>query len=222
MLDQRRIDAISSRLFKGKITIEQINCIEHIIFQMADRSIDEQAYALATAHWETNTTMQPVNEAYWLSGKARNEYLTNMYDVTGRRPATAKKYGNTSPGDGIKYAGRGLVQLTWKNNYKKAGAGVGLDLVAEPELALRLPIAVRILVSGMANGWFTGKKFSDYFGEDKCDFINARRIINGTDKAVEIADLAKLYKDALIQPILPTPVKPKTWWEWLKLKMQKG
>ncbi|WP_334177127.1 glycoside hydrolase family 19 protein, partial [Pseudoxanthobacter sp.] len=88
------------------------------------------AYVLATAYHETATTMQPIAE---YGGDA---YKTRLYDVNGDNPQRARRNGNDKPGDGIRYAGRGYVQLTWKTNYRHAGERLGIDLVAQPDLAL--------------------------------------------------------------------------------------
>jgi hypothetical protein len=149
------------------------------------------AYALATADRETGGTMQPIKE--W----GGPSYFTRMYDVSGRDPVRARKMGNTIPGDGVRYCGRGYVQLTWKANYAKAGEALGYPLVGNPDLAMRPDIAAAIMVRGMAEGWFTGKKLSDYITAERADFVNARRIINGTDKAREIAAEAGHYLAAL-------------------------
>jgi predicted chitinase len=105
--------------------------------------------------------------------------------------------GNTTPGDGPRYCGRGYVQLTWKANYKKLGDLVGFPLVGNPDLAMRPDIAAEIMVKGMSQGLFTGKKLGDYITAEKCDFVGARRVINGTDHAKEIAREAEHYLTAL-------------------------
>lgn len=66
-----------------------------------------------------------------------------------------------------------------------------------PELALRLDIATRTLFLGMMKGSFTGRKVADYFGPDKEDWVNARRIVNGLDRANLIATYAKSYYAAI-------------------------
>ena len=61
------------------------------------------------------------------------------------------------------------------------------------------PIALKALFDGMIKGMFTGKKLADYFNDTRTDWVNARRIVNGVDKAVEIANIAKMfYADLLI------------------------
>jgi hypothetical protein len=125
------------------------------------------AYVLATAYWETARTMKPVREY------GKESYLR------------AKKY--------YPYVGMGYVQLTWLENYKRASKELGVDFVADPKLLLKPEYAVKILVIGMLEGWFTGKKLSHYITLQKSDFTNARRIINGTDRMHEIAAIAQDY-----------------------------
>jgi hypothetical protein len=130
---------------------------------------NQAAYVLATAKWETAHTMKPVRE---MGGE---KYLKAYYP----------------------YVGMGYVQLTWKRNYKKASDVLGVDFIANPKLLLEPKYAAPILVRGMKSGWFTGKKLSDYVTLNLSDFKGARRIVNGTDKAQAIANLAEQY-DALL------------------------
>ena len=125
------------------------------------------AYVLATAKWETNHTYKPVKEAYWLSEKWRKKNL---------------RY--------YPFYGRGLVQITWKKNYEKFGKLMGIDLVNNPHYALKPDVAIFILVYGMIHGTFTGKKLNDYIKWYNTDFVGARRIVNGRDKATSIAKIA--------------------------------
>lgn len=159
-------------------------------------SVAFTAYELATDYHETAHTMQPVNE---YGGAA---YYLRLYDINGQRPALAKSMGNTTPGDGVKYHGRGLVQLTWKSNYAKAGKKLGLGLVGHPELALEMANAAQILVLGMEEGWFSGKKLGDYLPESGtgtlAQFAKARPIVNGTDRADLIAGYAVNFQQALV------------------------
>ncbi len=152
------------------------------------------AYALGTAWHETAHTMQPIKEY----GGPR--YFFRMYDPQGERPTLAKLNGNTHPGDGARYFGRGYVQLTWRANYARAGKRLGFDLENDPDLALRPDVAALIMRRGMEEAWFTGKGLSDYLPDiaSRGDFIKARRIINGTDKADLIAGYATAFQGALM------------------------
>jgi putative chitinase len=67
-------------------------------------------------------------------------------------------------------------------------------------MALQPEIAAKILVKGMQEGWFTGKKLADYLPQhaaNRLQFQQARRIINGTDKADLIAGYALQFQSAL-------------------------
>lgn len=151
------------------------------------------AYMLATTYHETAHTMQPISE------RGRVSYF-NKYE-----PGTkiGKNLGNTKKGDGYRYRGRGYVQLTGRSNYTKMTKLLGVDLVNNPDLALDHTIAAKIMFEGMLaaksyRGDFTGKKLEDYFTESKSDWINARRIINGTDRASLIAGYARKFFTALV------------------------
>lgn len=149
------------------------------------------AYALATADRETGGTMRPIKE--W----GGDHYFWKRYDPKGLNPKIAKRLGNTVAGDGVKFAGRGLVQITGRSNYSKAGAKLGIDLIGNPDLALQQDVAAKIMVRGMSEGWFTGRKLGDFITTTACDFVNARRVINGRDRAAEIAREAEHYLAAL-------------------------
>ncbi len=160
-------------------------------------SLAKTAYCLATAYHETAHTMQPVKE---LGG---NAYFTRMYDIQGNRPDVAKRLGNTLPGDGAKFCGRGYVQLTGRANYAKAGQKLGLGeaLLSAPDRAMEDDIAAKVMRFGMEDGWFTGKSLASYLWDNKPgsldQFINCRKIINGTDRAPLIAGYALDFQTAL-------------------------
>lgn len=149
------------------------------------------AYALGTAHLETAMTMLPIRE------RGGSAYFNRRYGIEGDNPARARRMGNTASGDGARYAGRGYVQLTWKSNYRRAGDKLGVDLVGNPDLALDAAVAAQIMFDGMNEGWFTGKTFSDYFDGETENWVQARRIINGLDKADNIAGYATAYYAAI-------------------------
>lgn len=132
------------------------------------------AYVLATTQWETAQTFQPVREAFWLSEDWRKANLSYY-----------------------PYYGRGYVQLTWQNNYAKYAQLLGVDLVGDPDLALEADNALFVLVHGFKTGTFTGRSITDYINRNQTDFVNARRCINGTDRATEIAAIAQTYLTTL-------------------------
>lgn len=137
---------------------------------------NQAAYALGTAFWETARTMQPVEEAFFLKAQAETYRKKLRY---------------------YPWHGRGFVQLTHRENYERAGRILGVDLLTDPTVAMQPEVAAKILVRGMKDGWFTGRELDDYITLQRSDFVGARRIINGTDKAAEIAAIARAYDAAL-------------------------
>jgi hypothetical protein len=145
---------------------------------------------LGTIFHETARTMQPIRE---IGGE---KYFFRMYDKNGERPAVAKALGNTQAGDGVKFHGRGFVQLTGRANYQKMKDLIGADIVGDPDLAMDTENATKILFIGMIDGTFTGEKLADYLNEMEEDWTEARRIINRLDKADTIAGYARHFYGA--------------------------
>lgn len=195
MTPRKFFDAVRTGILGPTLDNDEVAGCNAILEALNGLPVAWAAYALATAYHETAGTMQPIKEY----GGAN--YFTRMYDVSGNNPARAKRMGNTAIGDGPRYCGRGYVQLTWKNNYAKAGSKLGVDLVGNPDLAMQPDVAANILRHGMREGWFTGKSFQTYLPAQglasKEQFVEARRIINGTDKAVKIAGYAIEFQNAL-------------------------
>jgi hypothetical protein len=170
---------IRATIFGGNLTQSQVDGINAILaFWSVIENVDFRfvAYALATAYWETDRTLQPIAEY----GKGHGH-----------------SYGLPDPDTGKVYYGRGLVQLTWKFNYVTMSQVTGVDLVNNPELALQPDIAAHIMVDGMLRGRFTGKKLIDFFHGVTSDWLHAREIINGLDHAQDIAGYAFHFFEAL-------------------------
>ena len=182
MIDRKRFfAAVRSSMFRGSLNQGQVDGMNAILDEWDRRAhgrLEWLAYMLATVFHETARTMQPIEEY----GKG-----------SGRR------YGVRDPRTGHAYYGRGFVQLTWKENYDRAGKKLGADFVNHPEKVMELDHATAILFDGMFDGWFTGKKLIDYIGPRGTDYRNARRIINGTDKASTIAGYARKFRSALAE-----------------------
>jgi hypothetical protein len=164
----------------GAMKQSQVDGIEAILAAVDGLSTDHKAYLLATAWHETAATMQPIAE--YGKGKGR------PYGAPG-------KYGQAQ-------YGRGYVQLTWDANYEKADRALGLNgaLLKDFNLAMQPTIAAQILVRGCVEGWFTGKKLSDY-----TTYRDMRRVVNGTDKADLIARHAGTFRDAIMRGATPVP-----------------
>lgn len=199
--------SVRSSLFGGGLSQAQVNGINAIgeawtIYGDGDRR--KLAYILATAYHETARTMQPVRETLASTDAKAKELLTKAWKA-GRMPQVKSDYWSGG------YFGRGFVQLTHLSNYQKVQDETGHPLVKDPSLALRIDIAALILVKGMMRGWFTGKKLGDYTA-----FSDMRRVVNGTDRAKQIAQYAEAFLAALpatvrpLEPAKPIPTSPPT------------
>ncbi len=157
-------------MFSNVLQQSQVDGINAILDAWEEKYADGDdrwlAYALATTYHETDQHMQPIEEY----GKGRG-----------------MPYGKPDSTTGKVYYGRGFVQLTWERNYKTMSDLLGVDFVDHPELALELDNATKIMFIGMIKGLFTGRSLGDYFNNTTNDWVNARRIINGLDKAQAIA-----------------------------------
>jgi putative chitinase len=177
---------------QGTLRQGQVRALEFLLSEMeADPDLTDTrhaSYMLATVAWETARTFEPIDE------RGGDAYFNKRY---GPQTRVGKRLGNMVAGDGARYHGRGYVQLTGRANYERAGRQLDADLVGRPELAKDPGAAYRIMSEGMRAGWFTGKKLTDYIAGAKVDYRNARRIINGLDRADEIAELARDFEAAL-------------------------
>lgn len=170
---------VRASCFGGRLKPHQVEGLDALLDAAAQRNLADRrqlAYVLATAHHETAATLQPIREIGRGAGRA---------------------YGARDPQTGKIYYGRGYVQLTWRENYRRLGELAGVDLVADPDRALEPGLAATILFEGMTRGLFTGRRLEEFFAEKRCDWRGARRIVNGTDRADAIADLARAYHAAL-------------------------
>ena len=160
------------------------------------------AYVLATAYHETAHTMKPVRETLAATDAQAIARLDRAF-AAGQLKWVRSPYWR----DG--FFGRGYVQLTHFFNYMRAGRELGVPLWNEPERALEPELSAEITVRGMKEGWFTGKKLADYITASKTDYVGARYIVNGKDRAHDIAKLARQYEAALSEDTGPAPAAPK-------------
>lgn len=197
MIDNSKFfNKINSTIFNKKLNESQKQGMSSLLAEWEKRKLPDVrllAYILATAYHETATTMQPIKE---YGGVA---YLTSNYDIKGSNPSRARKMGNTSAGDGVKYCGRGYVQLTWKSNYARFSKEIGIDIVSDPDKAMQDDVASKICMTGLldARCSFTGVVLTKYINLKSTDYINARRTVNGTDKASMISNYAVQFHGAL-------------------------
>lgn len=193
-------DAIRANPFGGSLGQSTVSGIEAILDAWDASGLTDlrwEAYILATALSEVGRNMQPVREGF------------KTTDAEARAYVKSKGYDYAEVINGQVYYGRGLVQLTWFDNYRKMGDILDVDLTGNPDLALRPDIASLIMFEGMTRGTFTGKKLADYFNDEITDWKNARKIVNGLDRADEIAAYGKAFYAALeaaAEPVEPPPL----------------
>ena len=184
----------------GKLNQSQVDEINFLVGEFdKDKSISypQAAYMLATIWHETAKKMLPIAEYGHGKNRTYGTWFRNskneLYSFKDGSKNTAYLYSDYPH----LYYGRGYVQLTWQYNYEKASKKIGIDFLNNPDLVMQKEHAVHILIVGMKEGWFTGKRLDDYIYQSKKEYISARRIINGTDKAKLIADYAVVFERAL-------------------------
>lgn len=193
--------AIRPHMRRGRLTSAQVQGMEALIKQgvaMA-QPLSFIAYVLATADHETGQRMVPVREGFCKTNAGSIKAVTKLYNkgiIRTNYALPQKPYGHS-------YYGRGLVQLTWKNNYLKTGKRLGYDLVKDPDLMLDLDISVEAIWDGMIFGTYRKHKLADKLPQTVKptlkQFISARNIINGDTRknGYRIAVRARHYYDAL-------------------------
>lgn len=180
-------------LFRGTFSTKQVNGLTAILDEWEKNypNNDDRwlAYMLATAHHETGRTMQPIEE--W--GKGRELPYGKKLKMAKDKKGNRIPYSDTTE---IFY-GRGFVQLTWYENYDRAGRKLGKDFLHNAAGVMEMDNATKIMFIGMTEGWFTGAKLSSFFNSTTENWKNARKIINGLDKWDLVKDYALKYYAAI-------------------------
>lgn len=211
-------DSVRASLFNGSLNENQVAVMDSILDSFTG-PFDQMAYILATPYHEVGPGLEPRAEDLSYSARRMTEVWPSRFKTAeAAKPFASnpealgnKVYGGrlgNATNEGYRYRGRGLSQITGKDNYAKFGKLMSLDLVSNPDLALQPKIAARILVVGMRDGLFTGKKLSDFINSRGVDYVGARAIINADVAAngKKIAGYAEKFRAALREPIAaPTP-----------------
>jgi hypothetical protein len=180
-------NAVRASLFSGALSQEQV---------------DGQNVLLGL--WESEATGTPMTDIRWLAyilASVYHETAHKMWPLKEYGQGEGREYGEPDPETKQTYFGRGLIQITWRENYSKMSKLLSLvedrDLEWHADVALDSLIAARITFRGMAEGIFTGKKLGDYFNEEKDDPVGARAIVNDADRDEEIAGYHAEFLNAL-------------------------
>lgn len=216
-------DSVRKSLFAGSMTQQQVDGMNYKLDQWElhhpDKDLRWLSYPFATSYHETSATMWPIEEY----GKGAGQ-----------------PYGVPDPETKQTYYGRGDVQLTWRDNYRKATQKLMLsgaqDLEWNASQALDPKISADVMYLGMQEGWFRSdskgrQTLARYFNATTNDAYGAREIING-DKTkvpswsggISIGNLIKGYNDKFLTAMKaawvdapepepePEPVpEPTTW-----------
>ena len=199
-IDRKRFfDGVRGTPYGGRLARGQVRGMAALLdrFERGRETDDLRflAYMLATAHHETGGRMRPVRETFAASDAVAIARLDKAF-AEGRLPQVSAPYWRRDE-DGRSWLGRGLVQITHRRNYERLSALTGIDLVARPERAMDMAAAVEILFAGMLQGAFTGRRLADHFSAGQADWVGARRIVNGLDRAERIAGYGRAFLVAL-------------------------
>jgi len=179
----------------GSLSQSQVDGTNALLDEGEKRTLpmNQLSYILSTSWHETAATMMPIAEY----GKGEGY-----------------PYGEPCPQYNNQVAyGRGYVQLTWDYNYEKADSELDLSgaLLEDFNLALDPVVASAIIFTGMGQGWFTGKKLTDYVNDVATDYYNARKVVNGLDKAELLTNYAEGFEQSLRAAgyhLIEEPVEP--------------
>lgn len=237
MFDRKHLfDLLRNAPFGGRLTQMQVKAIS-LILDLCEKMklpLEFIAYILATAFHETGGSFSPGKESLNYTASALKKKFSRERisiadaDKYGRKTGQKanqsaianliyggawglRNLGNKVFGDGWRYIGRGLVQITGLRNYAIFG------IADNPDEAMKLDKAVDILVTGMVNGVFTGKKLSDYLKNGIFNAVAARAIVNGSDKASLIA----MHYDAILAALQKAEVRTDNYTSDFKLEAEK-
>jgi putative chitinase len=191
-------NGVRASLFGGSLSQSQVDGMNYLLniweayFEQPNPRDGNKwlSYCMATVFHETAQKMQPIEEYGKGEGYAYGQPCGPYNQV---------------------YYGRGHVQLTWEDNYKKGqdqlkkNYGLDVQIWPKPELMLDDRPSALVLYDGMTIGWFTGVGLPKYFNATVEDPVNARRVVNGTDQASKIAGYYQKFKAAIVTAPEPAP-----------------
>ena len=208
--------SIRKNPFGGSLTQSQVTGIDAILDECDKQGVTDLrhvAYILATPMIETGGSFEPVTESLNYSVESLRSKFPNRISASdalkyGRNAQHSanqemigniiyggewgkKNLGNTQPGDGFRYRGRGLSQVTGRRLYEIFG------YADKPDEMAHIKASAYAMVKAMKEGIFTGVKLSDFINTTKEDWNGARKTVNGTDRSADIASHAKTFYAAL-------------------------
>lgn len=219
-LDRQAFFAAARKVpFAGSLTQSQVDGMNAML-DMAPplMATMDLAYCFATTHHETGAAMIPrvENLTYTTASRIRAVWPSRFATEAAAAPyvrnpqALANKVysgrlGNTLPNDGWDFRGMGLVQATGRDNAKRGTKRLreigyltaDQDLEKTPTLMLNPDIAAAMLFVGLSEGWYTGKKLSQFFGPGLENPTGARAMVNPDSNGAAIAVTYRAFVNAL-------------------------
>lgn len=170
------------------LPVKQLKPLEKVLVAVAQQAgivgTELKQFLAQCAHETADfTTLREIGNAAYFAKKYDKQY----------NPARAKILGNIKPGDGIRYKGRGFIQLTGRYNYKKAGESLGLPLEQKPELVEQPDIAAKVAV------WFWGNRVQPRVS----DFSNVPQSTRPINPALKGLHNRQQHFDTYKQTTLP-------------------
>lgn len=214
----------ASTLFGGKakgLSTENVLGLEALLdasVKWGVVSLWHVAYILANVYHETGTYMLPIKETVFKDHKDKNPSDATVIARLNKAFKAGQLTWVKTPYWADGWFGRGMLQLTHEDNYRKVGEAIGVDLVLDRDKALDPKVSADAAVVAMTRGLLTGKKLSSFtFPDDMSDIPskNPRRIVNGSDGTdKDIAGYANVFYTALVKagydtkPADPTQIAP--------------
>ena|GEM_PF-327407 len=180
-----RVEQISDAIGGDGVTAAQLR---RIVPGLSASKANEVAPHLNSAMREANINT-PSRQAMFIAQLAHESggFRSNEEIASGRAYEGDSDLGNTRPGDGVRFKGRGYIQITGRYNYTAASKALGLDLVNNPSLASRPENASRVAA------WYWNSRGINAAADAK-DLVKATRLINGGTNGLE--DRKKYYDRA--------------------------
>jgi hypothetical protein len=181
--------AVRKNLFGGALSRLQVDGMSRILDEWERRQLADPRFLAYM-----------LATVFWETAKT----MQPIRERGGEKYLRSKKY--------YPWVGEGLVQTTWEGNHRKFGA-------TAPGQLMEWPACLVPLFDGMLKGMFTTRALKHYFNATADDPIGARKIINGTDKAREIAKIYSKFLGAITSALVagkarqpaptPEPVAPQ-------------
>lgn len=188
-------DAVRQSLFGGRLTQARVRGMEDLLDAWEASGYTDKrwlAYILGGVYHEVGRRMTPVREGFAKTDQGARRAVARLH----RSGRISRNYAAPNR-HGVSFYGRGRIQNTHEYNYAKLEKRFGHPFTTNPDLLLDSKIDAEVTVHGHAEGIWTGKKLADYFSDKRSDWRNARRIVNGFDRASLIAGYAKQFHAAL-------------------------